>query len=385
MMLASKLPSVGTTIFTKMSALAQQHQAINLAQGFPDFTCDPLLVESVSQAMKDGFNQYAPMAGAMSLREELVSCWERKYNTTYCPNNEVTITCGATEACFTALMSVLNPGDEVIILEPSFDVYLPAIQLCGAIPKFVTLKAPYYTIPWEEVEAAITSKTKLIVINTPHNPTGSVWTVEDRNQLEVLVLKYGLYVLSDEVYESMVFDGLQHHSVSSSEVLKSKSFVIGSFGKTYHVTGWRLGFCMAPQELTSEFRKIHQYNTFAAATPLQVGVANYMKLNCVQQSVSELFEQKRNYFLNQLAHLPLKIIPSNGTYFQLISFKGYTDLNDIDFSIYLTKEFKLASIPVSVFYSNPKSDDVVLRFCIAKENDTLAKATNVLCRYFESL
>lgn len=385
MMLASKLPSVGTTIFSKMSALAQQHQAINLAQGFPDFPCDPSLIAQVNEAMHAGHNQYAPMPGVLQLREELALYWSKKYQAKYDPIEEITITCGATEACFTALMAVLTTGDEVIILEPSFDVYLPAIQLCGAIPKFVSLQAPNYSIPWDEVEKQISTKTKLIIINSPHNPTGSIWSALDVNQLELLVLKYGLYVLSDEVYESMVFDGNVHCSASSSQVLKNRSFVIGSFGKTYHVTGWRLGFCMAPSLMTKEFRKIHQYNTFAAVTPIQIGVATYMATVNRMPNTSHLFESKRNYFLSKLSHLPLQIIPCKGTYFQLISFKGFTSLNDVDFSIYLTKEFKLAAIPISVFYTQASIDDVVLRFCIAKKHETLEQATQVLCRYFESL
>lgn len=377
--LVSKLPNIGVTIFSKMSALAQQHQAVNLAQGFPDFSPSPELIELVHEYMLKGFNQYAPVAGVRVLVENLSNKVETLYGATYNPDSEITITCGATEACYTALTCILNEGDEVIIPEPCFDVYLPAIELSKAKAVFVPLRFPDFGYDWEWIRSRITTRTKLIIINSPHNPTGSIITAADVQQLQEIVEEFNLFVLSDEVYEHIVFDGKKHISLSSNPVLKERSFVIGSFGKTYHVTGWRLGYCLAPAAMMHEFKKVHQYTTFCPVAPMQFAVADFMKKTSEYENLSQFIQAKRDLFLNHIKESRWEVIPSSGTYFQLLSYKAISSENDIDFADRLTREFGLASIPVSVFYSD-KTDHKMLRFCIAKKDETLLKAAEILCK-----
>lgn len=375
----SKLPAIGVNIFSTMSAMAQQYQAVNLAQGFPDFSPSAELIQLVHDYMLQGFNQYAPMAGVKPLLHNLSEKVEKLYGAVYNPDTDITITCGATEACYTVLTSILHEGDEVIIPEPAFDVYLPAIELSKAKAVFVPLTFPDFSYDWELIRSKITPRTKLIIINSPHNPTGSIISAEDILQLQKIVEEFKIYVLSDEVYEHIVFDGKKHLSISSNPVLKQHAFVVGSFGKTYHVTGWRLGYCLAPEYLMKEFKKVHQYNTFAPVSPMQFAVADFMKKTEHYESLPEFFQKKRDLFLSHIAESRFEVIPSSGTYFQLLSYKNISNENDLDFAARLTREFGLASIPVSVFYHD-KTDHNILRFCIAKKEETLSNAAAILCR-----
>lgn len=376
----SKLPGIGVNIFSTMSALAQQYNAVNLAQGFPDFSPSEELIQLVHAYMLKGFNQYAPLAGVRSLVVNLAEKTAQLYGASYNPDTEITITCGATEACYTALTSILHEGDEVIIPEPSFDVYLPAIQLSKAKAVFVPLSLPDFSYDWKLIRSKITSRTKLIIINSPHNPTGSIITANDIVELQKLVEEFpNLYVLSDEVYEHIVFDGKKHLSISGNAVLKNRAFVIGSFGKTYHVTGWRLGYCLAPAYMMQEFKKVHQYNTFSPVAPMQFAVADFMKKTEQYESLPVFFQKKRDLFISHIKESKFEVVPCSGTYFQMLSYKTISDENDLDFAARLTREFGLASIPVSVFY-NDKTDHKLLRFCIAKKEETLLKAAEILCR-----
>ena len=378
--MASKLPNIGVNIFSTMSALAQKHQAVNLAQGFPDFSPSAELIELVHVYMLKGFNQYAPLAGVRSLVVNLAEKIEKLYGASYNPDTEITITCGATEACYTALTSILHPGDEVIIPEPCFDVYLPAIELSRAKAVFVPLTYPDFSYDWELIRSKITLHTKLIIINSPHNPTGSILTENDIVQLQKIVEENpNVYVLSDEVYEHIVFDGKKHLSISSNPILKARAFVIGSFGKTYHVTGWRLGYCLAPAVLMIEFKKVHQYNTFSPVAPMQFAIADFMKKVEQYESLPNFFQNKRDLFLNHIKESRWEVVPASGTYFQMLCYKDISDENDMDFATRMTREFGLASIPVSVFY-NDKTDHKLLRFCIAKKEETLFKAAEILCK-----
>ena len=378
--MASKLPNIGVNIFSTMSALAQQHNAVNLAQGFPDFSPSAELIQLVHEYMLKGFNQYAPLAGVRSLVVNLAEKTVKLYGASYNPDTEITITCGATEACYTALTSILHTGDEVIIPEPCFDVYLPAIELSKAKAVFVPLTYPDFSYDWQLIRSKITARTKLIVINSPHNPTGTIITENDIIQLQKLIEEYpNIYVLSDEVYEHIVFDGKKHLSISSNSVLKERAFVIGSFGKTYHVTGWRLGYCLAPAHMMVEFKKVHQYNTFSPVAPMQFAVADFMKKVEQYESLSIFFQNKRDLFLSHIKKSRWEVMPSSGTYFQMLSYKNISDENDMDFAARITHEFGLASIPVSVFY-NDRTDHKLLRFCIAKKEETLFKAAEILCK-----
>lgn len=376
----SKLPDIGVNIFSTMSALAQQHNAVNLAQGFPDFSPSEELIQLVHAYMLKGFNQYAPLAGVRSLVVNLAEKTAKLYHATYNPDTEITITCGATEACYTALTSILHEGDEVIIPEPCFDVYLPAIQLSKAKAVFVALSLPDFRYNWELIRSKITPRTRLIIINSPHNPTGSVITENDLLELQKLVEEYpDLYVLSDEVYEHIVFDGKKHLSCSGNPVLKERAFVIGSFGKTYHVTGWRLGYCLAPAAMMAEFKKVHQYNTFSPVAPMQFAVADFMKKEAYYESLPVFFQNKRDLFLDHIKESRFEVVPCSGTYFQMLSYRNITDENDVEFAARITRDFGLASIPVSVFY-NDRTDHKLLRFCIAKKEETLVNAAEILCR-----
>lgn len=377
-MIASKLPNTGTTIFTVMSALAQKHNAINLAQGFPGFACSPALIESAYAYMKAGQNQYAPMAGVLPLREQLSLKYQRLYNRIYDVQTEITISAGATEAVYTAITALVLAGDEVIIFDPAFDIYRPAIELCGGKAVAVKLTYPDYAIDWDEVEKKCNAKTKLIILNSPHNPTGSVIGESDIAALRLLAQKFSFYILSDEVYEHIIFDHRKHLSMALYDDLAARSLIIGSLGKTYHVTGWRVGYCIAPIKLTDEFRKVHQAVTFAAATPLQLALADQLKDTDSYEFLPAFFEKKRNLFLNALQDSGWKFVPANGTYFQLLKYPGSVQ-SDVDMAKWLTETVGVASIPISGFYEE-QTDAQVLRFCFAKEDSTLLEAAAKLCR-----
>ncbi len=375
--LNSKLPDVGTSIFAVMSGLANEVRAINLSQGFPDFPISEELIDLVHHNMKQGYNQYAPMQGVLALREGIASKTYEKYKVNYDPVSEITITSGATEALFDIITAVVQPNDEVIIIEPAYDSYAPAIELCGGITRFVSLKLPDYHIDWNEVKSLINIKTKMIIINTPHNPTGTVLSKADLTELEKIVEETDLFVLSDEVYEHLIFDGIRHESVCYYPELVKRSFVVGSFGKTFHATGWKIGFVLAPKELTAELRKVHQFVTFTTNTPIQMALAAYIKNPANYEYVSNLYQEKRDFFVNAIKKSRFKIMPCNGTYFQLLNYDGISNESEMDFAIRLTKEYGLATIPVSPFYHNQK-DDKMLRVCFAKTEETLIKAADIL-------
>lgn len=373
----SKLPKVTTTIFTVMSRLAAEHNAINLSQGFPDFSCNSELINLVTKSMQSGANQYAPMAGLMTLRENIAEKTEFLYSAKYDPETEITITAGATQAIFTAISAVIKEGDEVIIFEPAYDCYLPAIELCGGKPVFIPLKFPEYTIDWDVVKKMIRQKTKMIIINTPNNPTGSLLSAADLQKLEKLTKNTDIVILSDEVYEHIVFDNYEHQSVARYPKLAERSFIVSSFGKTYHTTGWKIGYVLGPKELMNEFRKVHQYNVFCVNTPMQHALAEFIKKKDEYTGLGKFYEEKRNYFNSLIRGSRFKIAPSSGTYFQLLNYENITNEKDVDFAVRLTKEKGLASVPISVFYHKPV-DNKMLRFCFAKGNDTLEKAAEII-------
>jgi methionine aminotransferase len=377
--LGSKLPHVGTTIFTVMSKLANEHHALNLSQGFPNFPASGELISLVDQYMRKGFNQYAPMTGVQPLREVISSKTEDLYQTSYHPETEITITSGATEALYAAITAVVRSGDEVIVFEPAYDSYVPAIELNGGIPVFVTLTPPGFAIPWEEVKNKVNEKTRLIIVNTPHNPATSIFSASDLEQLAAVVKDTNVLLLGDEVYEHIIFDGKKHHSLCTHPVLKERSFVVGSFGKTFHVTGWKVGFCLAPAELTTEFRKVHQYLTFCTSTPVQLALADYLKTPDHYLSVPMFYEAKRNKFLDMVRNSKFTFVPSQGSFFQNLGYSNLSDENDYDLAVRLTKEIGVASIPVSVFY-HQKNDYNLLRFCFAKDDETLERAGEKLSR-----
>ncbi len=371
--LVSKLPQVGTTIFTVMSQLAAEHNAVNLGQGFPDFPMDNQLTELVDKAMKNGYNQYAHMNGWPLLRERIAEKCAKLYQASVHPDAHITVTPGGTYAIYTALTTVLRPGDEVIVFEPAYDSYAPNILINGAVPVFVSLRYPEYSIPWDEVKAKINARTRMIMINSPHNPTGSVLHSEDMLQLQSLVEGTDILILSDEVYEHLIFDDIPHQSVLRYPGLLERSFVCFSFGKTYHCTGWKLGYCISGEALTAEFRKVHQFNCFSCNTPVQVGIAEFLQYPEAYLSLGKFLQQKRDYFQQLMKHTPFKPLPSYGSYFQCFSYAHLSDEADRDFAIRLTREAGVATIPVSAFYSNGK-DDKVLRFCFAKKAGTLENA-----------
>lgn len=377
--LHSKLPRVGTTIFTKMSTLARSENALNLSQGFPDFDCSDELKELLYKAVSKGFNQYAPMQGLMALREQIAIKTERLYSGVYDPEQEITITAGATQAIFTAIAATVNEGDEVILFTPAYDCYEPAIELVGGKCVFVELEYPEYRVNWEVVKKLISQRTKMIIINTPHNPTASIMTSQDLQKLEKLTDGTDILILSDEVYEHIIFDGYEHQSVARFPKLAARSFIVSSFGKTYHTTGWKIGYCLAPKKLTQEFRKTHQYNVFSVSTPMQAAYAEFLKKESEYLDLKDFYQQKRNLFEQLVSESRFIPRASAGTYFQLLDYSDITDESDIAYAERLTKEFKIASIPVSVFY-NQKIDNKVLRFCFAKSNETLEKAAEILIK-----
>ena len=377
--IASKLPNVGTTIFTVMSRLAQEHNAINLSQGFPDFDCAKALRDMVTKYINAGLNQYPPMAGVMRLRERIAEKVDALYGAKYDPEHEVTVTPGATYGIFTAVTTLVRPGDEVILFEPAYDSYAPAIEVNGGVPVYVQLRYPDYSIDWQQVQRAITPKTRMILINTPNNPTASVFSGEDMRMLEGMLRGTDIVVVSDEVYEHIVFDGHRHQSVARFPGLAERSFVVSSFGKTYHVTGWKMGYVLAPKELTSEFRKVHQFNVFVTNGPLQYALAEYMENRDAYLSLAAFYQKKRDFFFQGVQSSRFKPLPSRGTFFQNLAYDAISDERDTDLAIRLTKERGIASIPVSVFYREPPPHRV-LRFCFAKSEETLARGAEILCK-----
>lgn len=382
--LASKLPNVGTTIFTVMSKLATETGAMNLSQGFPGFDCSPELVSLVAHYLRKGFNQYAPMAGVPVLREKLAQKTAECYGVAYNPETEITITSGATEAIFAAVTAVIRPTrndgpDEVLVFEPAYDSYVPAIELNGAVPVYVPLAPPNFAIDWQVVREKITDKTRLILVNTPHNPTGYVWTSDDLTQLAAIIRDRDIWIVSDEVYEHILFDGRVHHSLMTHPELRERTFIIGSFGKTFHITGWKIGYCLAPTDLTTEFRKIHQYLTFSTVTPIQYALADYLKEPEHYQQLSAFYQRKRDLFLEGLRDSRFQYKPAEGSFFQTVSYAAITDESDYDLAVRLTHEIGVASIPVSVFY-NQKNDYQLLRFCFAKDDAILTEAAERLSK-----
>ena len=373
--LESKLPNVGTTIFTVMSALAVEKNAVNLGQVFPDFDCDEALIGFVTAAMKNGMNQYPPMIGIPALRGAIAGKIEALYGYRYDAASEITVTAGATQALLTAILCSVHAGDEVIVIEPVYDSYVPSIELAGGIPVFVQMEiGPNgYAIPWNKVAAAVTGKTRLIMINSPHNPTGSVLREADIRMLAEIVRDTDILILSDEVYEHMVYDGHRHESICRHPELAARSFVISSFGKTYHVTGWKVGYVAAPAALTTEFRKVHQFNVFTVNTPMQHGLAAYMADPAPYIDLPKFYQHKRDLFRDGLRTSRFKLLPSDGTYFQCVDYAGISALPEADFAKWLTSEIGVAAIPVSAFYNQPKESGIV-RFCFAKKDETLRAA-----------
>lgn len=373
----SKLPDLETTIFSVMSKLAIENKAINLSQGFPDFKIDSELSELICKATREGHNQYALMSGMKSLRDGISKVIKEIYKREADPESEITITSGATEALYAAISAVVSSGDEVIMFDPSYDSYEPAVKLNQGKPVRIPLTFPDYRIDREKVMAAINPKTKLIIINTPNNPAGSLISKEDIEMLKEIVSKNEIYIISDEVYEHIVFDNERHYSMLTDDELFKRSFVISSFGKTFHITGWKVGYCTAPENLTAEFRKIHQFLTFSTSTPSQYALSEYIKNIERIKHLGEFYQKKRDLFLELISGTGFKPLGCSGTYFQLLDYSDLTNENDFDFAVRLTMEFKLASIPVSVFYKD-KTDNKVLRFCFAKEDETLRKAAEIL-------
>ena len=371
--LQTKLPKVGTTIFTVMSALATQHQAVNLGQGFPDFNCDPRLVEGVTSAMTQGLNQYPPMTGVPALREAVAAKVQTMYGRHYDPATEVTITAGATQAIITAVLAVVHPGDEVIVLEPCYDSYIPNIELAGGITVPVPLKPGSFRPDFDKIAAAITPKTRAILINSPHNPSGMVWTAQEMLHLQELLAPTNILLISDEVYEHMVFDGVPHESAARYPGLAARAFIVSSFGKTYHVTGWKVGYVAAPAALSAEFRKVHQFNVFTVNTPVQHGLAAYMADPEPYLALPAFYQRKRDLFRAGLAHTRFKLLPGEGTYFQCVDISEVSELSEAEFCQWLTSEIGVAAIPLSAFYGDG-FDQRVVRFCFAKKDETLNAA-----------
>lgn len=374
MELKSKLPAVGTTIFTRMSQLAQQHCALNLSQGFPDFPAEPRLLDALNRQVLAGRNQYAPMPGVPELRQQISRLIERVYGVQVCADSEVTITSGATEALFVAIQALVRTGDEVIVFDPAYDSYQPAVELAGGKTVHIQLCAPDYRVDWAAVERRISDRTRLIIVNSPHNPTGMVFTDLDWQALADLVQRHGLFCISDEVYEHMVFDDRKPQSARQYPALAERSFIVSSFGKTFHVTGWKLGYCTAPKLLSAEFRKIHQYVTFSSFTPAQYAIAEL--LDTAPQLVTGLaafYQQKRDLFQQLLSGSALRLLPCQGTYFQLVDFSVVSTLDDVRFCDWLTTEVGVAAIPLSVF-SRQEQDSRIIRFCFAKQQHTLEQA-----------
>ncbi|HYB51907.1 MAG TPA: methionine aminotransferase [Burkholderiaceae bacterium] len=376
----SKLPGVGTTIFTVMSQLAQEHGAVNLGQGFPDFDCGQQLQEFVAEAMAHGENQYAPMAGLPQLRQAVAAKVQRLQRYRYDAEREITITAGATQAIFTAILALVRPGDEVIILEPAYDSYVPSVLLAGAQPVLVALDHNNsYRVDWDRVQAAITPRTRLLIVNSPHNPTGSIFSEQDILALEHIVRRHGLFLLADEVYEHIVFDARSHLSVASSPELAARAFVVSSFGKTFHCTGWKIGYCCAPAPLSAEFRKVHQFNVFAVNHPMQSAIARYLQDPKPYLELASFYQAKRDHFVTGLSTTRFRAQPCAGTYFVLADYRAISNESETQFARRLLLEHKVASIPVSAFYQQP-FDNHVVRFCFGKRIQTLDAGLERLSR-----
>lgn len=377
MIVSSKLPGVGTTIFTVMSALAQEHGAINLAQGFPDFPSSQRLNELVAHYMRQGYNQYAPMAGVPILRQRIAEKIDGLYGVKIDPDQEITITCGATEGIFTAIGALVSPGDEVIIFEPAYDSYRPSIELFGGVAKAFELSAPDYSIDWDRLRRLISMKTRMIIINTPQNPIGKILKPADMQALEKLVSSSDILLLSDEVYEHMVYDGHEHQSILRYPALRERALAVYSFGKTFHNTGWRIGYCVAPPALTAEFRKVHQFNVFSINTPMQYALADFLEDPHEYLGLGTFFTHKRDFFLDAIEGSLFRPLLSEGSYFQLCDYSQISTEPDVDFCRRLTMEYGVAAIPVSVFYHS-KRDEKIIRFCFAKKEETLERAAKLL-------
>ena len=375
--LQSRLPNVGTTIFTVMSTLAAEKNAVNLGQGFPDFNCDPALVDAVTQAMQKGLNQYPPMTGVPVLREAIASKVEALYGRRYNAASEITITAGATQAIITAILAIVHPGDEVIVLEPCYDSYVPNIELAGGVPVRVPLTPGTFRPDFDKIAAAITSKTRAILVNSPHNPSGTVWSAQDMLRLQEILAPTDVLLICDEVYEHMVFDGQQHQSAASYPGLAARAFIVSSFGKTYHVTGWKVGYVAAPAALSAEFRKVHQFNVFTVNTPVQHALAAYMADAKPYLELAAFYQRKRDLFRAGLQRTKFRLLPGEGTYFQCVDISGLAvperNLPEADFCLWLTSEIGVAAIPLSAFYGNG-FDQHVVRFCFAKKDETLNAA-----------
>ena len=374
----SKLPKVGTTIFTVMSALATEKQAVNLGQGFPDFDCDQRLVDEVANAMRAGQNQYPPMAGVPALRQAVADKIARLYGARYDWNEEITITAGATQAILTAVLAIVRPGDEVIVIEPVYDSYIPNIELAGGVPVRIAMD-DRFRVPWDRVAAAVTPRTRAIMVNSPHNPSGMTFDDADLRALESIAVERDLLVISDEVYEHMVFDDQPHLSASRYPALAARSFVISSFGKTFHVTGWKVAHCAAPAPLSAEFRKVHQFNVFTVNTPVQHGLAAYLRDPAPYLGLAAFYQRKRDLFREGLRSTRLRLYPSQGTYFQLVDYTAISPLPEAEFAKWLTSEIGVAAIPLSAFYDEPTEHGIV-RFCFAKKDETLQLALQRLSR-----
>jgi methionine aminotransferase len=375
--LHSKLPEVGTTIFTIMSKLAADLGAINLSQGYPDFDCDPALVEAVARHMREGRNQYAPMQGVPALRQAIAGKLESLYGAHYDPDTEITVTSGGTESIFDAVAAVVHPGDEAIVFEPCYDSYVPAIQVNGGKAVVISLRYPDYRVPWDEVRAAITPRTRMIMLNSPHNPTATILRPDDMAALIRLVEGTDIAIMSDEVYEHIIFDEARHESMARYESLRARSFIVSSFGKMYHVTGWKVGYVAAPAPLSAEFRKVHQFVTFSTITPVQHALAEFIAARRGYPELAAFYQRKRDLFLGLIKGSRWKPLPSRGTYFQLLDYSAITNEPDMDFALRLTKEHGVASIPTSAFLYNQKAP-AVLRFCFAKKDETLEAAAERL-------
>lgn len=375
----SKLPSVSTTIFTVMSALAKEYGAVNLSQGFPDFNPHPVLLEGVEKAMRSGNNQYAPMAGYMPLREKIAEKAQDLYTAEIDPDTEITITAGGTQAIFTAILSVVRENDEVILFAPAYDSYAPAVELAGGRAVYYDMLPPDYKIDWQGVKKLINQRTRMIIINTPHNPSGTVLSAFDMQQLEKLTKGSDIIILSDEVYEHIIFDGLQHQSILRYPKLAERSFVINSFGKTYHNTGWKIGYCIAPKNLMTEFRKVHQFNVFSVNSAMQVAFDEALKQKDLYLELNAFYQAKRDYFRQAIKASRFKLLNCEGTYFQLASYSRISEERDIEFVRRMTKDMGVAAIPVSVFYRH-QIDNSIARFCFAKEEETLKRAADLICK-----
>ena len=373
----SKLPKVGTTIFSVMSAMAKEHNAINLSQGFPDFNPHPVLVEEMEKAMRSGFNQYAPMPGYMPLREKIAEKSESLYGSKIDPEFEITITAGGTQAIFTAILAVTRENDEVILFAPAYDSYAPAVELSGGKAIYYDLESPDYKVNWEDVKRLINQRTKMIIINTPHNPSGTTLKSTDLKELDKITKGTDIMLVSDEVYEHIIFDNIEHQSVLRYPKLAERSFVIGSFGKTYHTTGWKLGYCIAPKNMMAEFRKVHQFNVFSVNSVSQVAYAGILNRKELYLELNAFYQQKRDFFRQAIQPSRFRLLKCEGTYFQLVSYNKISKERDVEFVRRMTKDMGVAAIPVSVFYRH-QIDNGVIRFCFAKEEETLKTAADLI-------